>query len=149
MLSLRTVYPYGLNEKIGETGELNRLRLEEDGIIGKKFPKLPRVNNRVATTQGNNKIDYSSFDHQQFSNSLIEKLQQYIKNAPYFIRVALFSMHKKQLIELANKFRELLENQGEDYMCIQWCLMAIDIINTRLFKPQPVKPKRKPPKHRI
>ena len=29
------------------------------------------------------------------------------------------------------------------------CLMAIDIINTRLYKPQPVKPKRKPPKHRI
>ena len=27
--------------------------------------------------------------------------------------------------------------------------MAIDIINTRLFKPPPIKPKRKPPKHRI
>ena len=63
MLAMRTVYPYGLNEKIGETGDLNRLRLEDDGIIGKKFPKLPRTNIRVATTQGNTKTDYSSFNH--------------------------------------------------------------------------------------
>ena len=149
MLTLRTVYPYGLNEKIGETGDLNRLRLEDDGIIGKKFPKLPRTNIRVATTQGNTKVDYSSFNHQQFLDNLIDKLQHDIRNAPNFIRVALYSMHKKPIKELANKFRELLENQGEDYMCIQWCLMAIDIINTRFYKPQPVKPKRKPPKHRI
>ena len=149
MLALRTVYPYGLNEKIGESGDLNRLRLEDDGIIGKKFPKLPRTTTRVAPVQGNSNADYSSFNHRQFLESLIQKLQQDIRNAPNFIRVALYSMHKKPLKELANNFREVLENQGDDYMCIQWCLMAIDIINTRLFKPQPVKPKRNPPKHRI
>ena len=103
----------------------------------------------VGTNQVNYKPDYSTVDHQQFMDTLVDKLQKDITNAPNFIRVALFSMHKKQLKELANKFRDLLEDKGDDYMCLQWCLMAIDIINTRLYKPPPVKPKRKPPKFSI
>ena len=148
ILALRTAYPYGLNEKIEESGDLNRLRQENDGIIGKKFPKLPRSTIRIGG-QGSSKTDYSSFNHQQFLDTLVEKLQKDIRNAPNFIRIALYSMHKKPLKELANKFRELLENQGDDFMCIQWCMMAIDIINTRLYKPPTVKVKRKPPRHRI
>ena len=146
ILALRTVYPYGLNEKVADSGDLNR---SNDGIIGKKFPKLPRIAMRVGTNQVNSKPDYSTFDHQQFLDTLVDKLQKDITNAPNFIRVALFSMHKKQLKELANKFRDLLEQKGDDYMCLQWCLMAIDIINTRLYKPPPIKRKRKPSKYSI
>ena len=134
MLAMRTIFPYGLNEKIGESGNLQKLQ-EEDGMVGKKFPKLPRANIRSDIKRDNNKIDYSSFDRKQFLDTLVEKLKHDLKNAPNYIRVALFSMHKKQLKDLANHFRELLEEKGEDFLLAQWCLMAIDIINTRLYNP--------------
>ena len=92
--------------------DLNRLRLEDDGIIGKKYPKLPRTTIRIATTHGNVKTDYSSFDHQQFLDNLIEKLQQDIKNSPNFIRVALYSMHKKTTYRTCKQISGIARKSG-------------------------------------
>ena len=45
VLKLRTVYPYGLNEKVDiceDDKNVKRLK-SDDGIVGKLFPSLPRL----------------------------------------------------------------------------------------------------------
>ena len=45
MLKLRTVYPYGLKEKVDICENYKNLKRfkSDDGIVGKLFPSLPRL----------------------------------------------------------------------------------------------------------
>ena len=147
MMKLRTVYPYGLNEKTGEENNFGQTERNYD-IVGKNFPKLPRLSERTCESR-HRKNNFSSFDCKQFLENFSNQLNNSIRNAANYIRVVLSSMKKKHMKELACHFREILEGEGDDYSSLQWYMIALDIIETRLYKPPPEKPKRKPSKYRM
>ena len=51
MVKLRTVYPYGLNEKVDICEDDKNVKKfkSDDGIVGKLFPSLPRLTQRDQT----------------------------------------------------------------------------------------------------
>ena len=51
MLKLRTVYPYGLNEKVDTCEDDRNVKRfkSDDGIVGKLLPNLPRLFQRDQT----------------------------------------------------------------------------------------------------
>ena len=146
MHTLRTVYPYGLNDR-----EFNETSIKDGNeIIGKRFNRMPRTFNRVvnASRHCHNNEDrnysYKTF-LDKFSNCLLSDL----KNVGNFIRVSLASMTKKNLRIVATHLRELMEDQSDTFVVKQWCLMGLDIIESKLYIPPPVKLKRTPPQFRL
>ena len=60
MLKLRTLYPYGLNEKVDvceDDKNVNRFK-RDDGIVSKLFPTLPRLFQREQTRRHANNKEY-------------------------------------------------------------------------------------------
>ena len=78
MLKLRTVYSYGLNEKVDicENDKNVKRFKSDDGIVGDLFPSLPRVFQRDQTCRHNNRKGISVLNYKQF----IINLNNYLKN---------------------------------------------------------------------
>ena len=141
MLKLRTIYPYGLNDSLNEP-----LKGVMGDSVGLNYPPLPRK-----YTRPNNRV----FNHSKIlrnSETFIAKLRHLlvhkIDEAAKLIRVSLANMRKKELKGLAGYItNSVLDEEMELYSI--WFKMTLDIIETKIYKPPPVKPKRKIPKYRI
>ena len=141
MLKLRTIYPYGLNDSLNEP-----LKGVLDYSIGLNFPPLPRK-----YTRPNQRV----FNHskmQRSSEIFIVKLRHLlvhkIDEAAKLIRVSLANMRKKELKALGGYIRGSVSEEEMELYSI-WFKMILDIIKTKIYKPPPVRPKRKVPKYKI
>ena len=145
MFKLRTVYPYGMNEKVTEGQNFGKYENDRCQHIGKLFPPLPRFFQR----NDNSKKDYvtTPFDKQTIINLILDKINNDLKNAFYYIRILLSSQSKKNLKSLACEFLDLTD-VGDSYR-FQLFKMALDIIDCKIYRPPKPICKRQPPIYRL
>ena len=138
MKTLRTVYPYGLNDRMSD----DYMADQSKDKIGLKFPPLKRTFSRVG--RGTKRKGAPSLNHQSFMDQLDSILNTNIKEAANFIRMSLSTMKKSQLKQLGDKINDLLLSNPLDFPYEQWYSMALDTIDCRTFIQAPTKPKRPP-----
>ena len=147
MLKLRTVYPYGLNDSLNTSPNLPYASREGiAGVVGKLFPALPRNNTRVVRSRNRRKVVVNA---DRFLDDLKKWLSLEISTTAFHIRSSLSSMNKKNLKTLALKLHEFLSDVNEDFMYHQWYRMALDLIETKMYKIPKTKPTKKAPKYKV
>ena len=80
MMTLRTVFPYGLNDRIGDEYKRGNTRT----AVGKRFPPLGRKFSRIA--RGNNRQGSSVLEPDVFFDKLRHMFDAEIKNVPIFFK---------------------------------------------------------------
>ena len=87
-------------------------------------------------------------DHNLFFAKFKHLLNNQIHAVAHFLRVSLFSMRTKDLKVIAQCINEMLLDDHFILFSI-WYKMALDIIETRIYRPPPEKKKKKIPKYKI
>ena len=97
MLKLRTVYPYGLNDKVDIYNENNQCTRfdNDDDLVGRLFPSLPRQFQRDQTYRHANRDGQPQFSYETFIRNLHQHILTDLRNASNYIRIALSSTNKK------------------------------------------------------
>ena len=147
MLKLQTVYPFGLNDRIGDEYMTDR----EENIVSLRFPPLKRIKKHTVRvrTKYNPKND---FIVENFIYIIMESIREDRKNSINLIRVLLSSLRKSQIRKIGEKIQDFLEEKSENFQFLQYFLAALDIIYGKLFSEKSLnnKPFRKAvPKYRI
>ena len=88
MHELRTIFPYGLNDRIGDEFKTDNKHIN----VAAKFSSLPRKYSRA--NRGKNHKGVPRLLPQQFVKDLNQMLNTSIKDAPNFIRISISSMKK-------------------------------------------------------
>ena len=128
---LRTIYPYGLNEKASEKVTDSST---VEPAIGRLFPPLPREHERGTRSRENRNSKISAFSCEDFFEKLQILFDTNITNSYNEIRKILNNTKKNVLKEIAfyilerNKF-VFHENR------YQWYHYILDIIDTKFLKP--------------
>ena len=141
MKKLRTIYPYGLNEKASDK-ETDSSVVEP--AIGKLFPPLTRNGTRNSRSRQNRNIHSSQITCQEFFDKLDYLLNHDIHNSFNDIRKTLNLAKKKVLKEIAFYILErdtftFYENR------FQWYHYILDIIDTKFLKiPEQINKKKTP-----
>lgn len=136
MLKLRTVYPYGLNDMIGD-----EYRYNITTPIGTFFPSLSRKDNLHVRKRIPSKINAS------LDNFLLEFdriLRNNLKSAMNYSRIFISSLKRSTLISLGNMITDYLARQGTKFPFLPWYEACIDIISTKIYKPPAKNIKKKP-----
>ena len=135
MLKMRTVYPFGLNDRVGDEYK----RDDDENPISSKFPKLSRHFDKA--TKGNhlNKND-TSVD--QFLIQLNSHLTINVREAMNFLRVCCYSYSKRVLKIIFTRIEDILNKDTNPFR--QWYLAVHDIIVFKLYYVEPKKLKRRP-----
>ena len=147
MLKLRTIYPYGLNEKITEKSNFDKLDSVEGICKGILFPPLPRLSDRPQLVARKLRFHDKNFDPKTVIDTIRNDFANDKRNVPYNTRVILFSLRKSHLKAIAVELIEILKNCDDDLY--QTYVMALDVINTRIYVPPEPKKKRIPPKYQL
>ena len=104
MLTLQTVYHYGLNDRMGDE------YLAEKGsrVVGNKFLQL------IVYTNVQIKIKFdNSFSKQNFLKILTTHLDHNLKDASYFIRVSIKSFKMSFLKHVCNNVYHFLSSKED------------------------------------
>ena len=120
----------------------------DDGIVGKLFPNLTRLFQTYQTCRRDNSKGISILNHKQFIINLNNYLKDDLRNALNFIRVLLASIKKRHLKQITNHINDFLKDQNSQIFYNQWYLMALDIIETKLFNEPKEILKKSIPKYR-
>ena len=127
---LRTIHPYGLNERADGKETDSQIR---HSAVGKLFPRLPRTGDRPVRSNNNKNNRNSPISSSDFFNTLNSFLVSDIKNSFNNLRILLNGCKKKLLKEIAYNILERV-----DFVYIeereQWYLYILDIIETLLWK---------------
>ena len=130
MKKLRTIFPYGLNEKT-EGKETDSSIVHS--AVGKLFPPLPRTGSRPLRFRENKNNRTSILSIPEFFHQLNSFILSDIKSSFNNIRILLGTCKKKLLKEIAYSIIE-----RENFIYIegreQWYLLISDIIETSLWK---------------
>ena len=141
MLTLQTVYPYGLNDRLGD-----EYMAEKDGrVVGNKFLPLHRLYKRPEYNYSKNKLD-NSFLKQNFVKIFTTHLDHNLKDTGYFIRVSIKSFKKSLLKHICNDFYDFLSSKADSFHNQQWYEMTLDLIESRLYNPPASKTTKTKPK---
>ena len=111
-----------------------------DLVIGTIFPKLSkkkRCSKRRPLVP--------AFNQSNFLQTLELRLKNDLSNTPNLLRIQLGSLKKKHLKSLYPELKKLIH--GNAYQ--QWYRMAMDLIETKLFKPEQPKNKKRVSKFRM
>ena len=139
MMELRTVYPYGLNDRMGDEYKTENTHVN----VANKFPSLPmkfiRVN-RGTLHKGTSKLLPN-----EFMSDLSRLLETSVIDIPNVIRVTLCSTKKCHLKIVHQLLNDKLSNEFSDCLFGQYFHQAVDIIESKLYKLLPPKLKKKPP----
>ena len=152
ILKLRTVYPFGLNERVDlntDNESLDNLEFKNgEDMISKHFPSLPRLFVRNENNRHVNRRGVIDFDYDAFLNSLNFWITSDLPNAANNIRISLASMKKRHLKSVAEYINDFLNDKDSDFLYLNWYLMALDIIESKLFIEPAIRKKRPIPKYR-
>jgi hypothetical protein len=127
---LRTIYPYGMNEKAsGKETDSQILH----SAVGKMFPPLPRSGNRPIRSRANKNNRNPPSSSADFFTTFDSFFPSDIKNSFNNIRIILNCCKKKLLKEIAYN---ILERENFVYIDSreQWYHYILDVIETRLWK---------------
>ena len=97
MLRLRTLYPYGLNEKVNiceDDKNVKRFKIDV-GIVQKLFPNLPRLFKRDQTCRHVNRKGINILNCKQFITNLKNYLKDDLSYALNYTRVSLACIKKR------------------------------------------------------
>ena len=147
ILKLRTVYPYGLNEKLSGKSNMEKLESVEGNVKGILFPPLPRSFERPRIVSRAARSNNKNFDPLLFIDNIKNDFANNKPNVSYNTRVNIFSLRKSHLKALAVELIEILKICNDDMY--QTYVMALDVINTRIYVPPEPKIKRVPPKYQL
>ena len=138
--TLRTIYPYGLNERVRNS--------QKDIPVGSLFPSIPRSRQRVVRSRrGRNHHDVN-MSTQDFFDTLENMINNEPKEMLYSLRLLLNKFKKKLLKRIATKIMQGLYS-GNINAQLEHCHMYIlDIIDTKLYKPVKKENKKTPSKFR-
>ena len=103
MKKLRTIYPYGLNEKAsGKRTEINTQQMGTNTpVVGRMFPPLPRTGIRPSIGRQNKNQRNPVITSDQFFTEIHNIFNSDIKNALCKIRIILNNLKRKLLKEIA------------------------------------------------
>ena len=138
-MELRTVYPYGLNDRVGDEYKTENTHVN----VANKFPSLPRK--FICVNRGKLHKGTSKLLPNEFMSGLSSILETSIIDAPNSIRVSLCSMKKCHLKIVHQLLNDKLSNEFSDCLFGQYFHQAVNIIESKLYKPLPPKLKKKPP----
>ena len=143
MLKLRTVYPYGLNDRIGD----EHRNTTGGSMIASRFPPLKR-SAPFRGVERRRPINPSVlFNADNFHENLKIMLADNLPNAMNHIRIQLTSMKKSSLRKLHTLLNDEVSSKADNFVFAQWYNAAIDIIESKLYKPLPPKKRRPPPEN--
>lgn len=132
MLKLRTVYPHGLNDRIGDEYMSER----DNSNIYSKFPPLKKVKEglkiRTKNTTSNN------FILDNFMYIINESLRTDLKNTMNLVRVLLSSLKIVHCRILYDRITAYLSEKHESFLFSQFFLASLDIIMSKIGKPPTV-----------
>ena len=129
MLKLRTVYPYGLNDRIGDEYMTDRI----NNIVFSKFPPLKRQSDHHRVRTKRTVISNLILDH--FPYIIMESIKTNRRNTMNLIRVLLSSLRKSHLKKLGDILTDFLDNKSDNFLFHQYFYAALDIISARLDIP--------------
>ena len=117
MLKLRTVYPYGLNEKVNICEDDNNVKKfkSDYGIAGKLFPRLPRLFQMDQTWRHVSRRGMSILNYKQLTDNLNNYLKDDLPNALNHIKVSLASIKKRHLKQIADYINDLLNDLNSQF----------------------------------
>ena len=110
MLTLQNVYPYGLNDRVGD----EYIPEKESRAVDSKFLQLHRLYNSPDYNYSKIKFD-SSFLKLNFVKILITHLDHNLKDAGYFIRVSIKSFKKSSLKYVCNDVYDFLSIEVDSF----------------------------------
>ena len=127
---LRTIFPYGLNEK-AEGKETDSSILH--AAIGKLFPPIPRAGARPVRSRNNKNNRIPILSTSDFFSQLDSFILSDITKSFNNIRILLNTCKKKLLKEIAHS---IIERENFNYIedREQWYIYISDIIDTLLWK---------------
>ena len=129
MLRLRTVFPHGLNDRIGDEYMTER----DSSNIFSKFPPLKRIKERQRIRSKN--FSSSDFICQNFIYIMYESLRVNLRNSMNLIRVLLSSLKKSLCRILFDKITEHLSEKHDSFSYFQYFQAALDILTSKLGSP--------------
>ena len=110
MLTLHTVYPYGLNDKVGD----EYMAEKDSRVVGNKFLPLHRLYKPPEYNCSKNKLD-NSFLKQNFVKILTTHLDHNLKDAGYLIRVSIKSFKNSFLKHICNDVYDFLGSKADSF----------------------------------
>ena len=131
MHELQTIFPYGLNDRIGDEFKTDNKHIN----VAAKFSSLPRKHSR--TNHGKNHKGFPFLSPQQFLNYLNHML-----NASM-----IFSMKKSYLKITHELLSTKLCDSPPDFIFSIYYHQVIDLIESKIYKPLAPKLKKKPPEN--
>ena len=141
MHELRTIFPYGHNDRIGDEFKTYNKHTNIDA----KFSFLPRKYSRANC--GKNHISVPRLLPQQFVKDLNQMLSSSIKDAPNFIRNSISSIKNSYLKITHQLLSTKLCGSSSDFIFSIYYHQAIDLMKSKIQKPLTPKSKKKPPKN--
>ena len=126
MLKLRTVFPYGHNDRVGD-----KHMSDKDCInINSKFPSLKRtkVNHRVRSKT----YTSSDFICKNFIYIINESLRTNLRNTMNLVRVLLSSLRKSSCKQLFTIITDHITEKHDTFLFSQYFDAALDILASRL-----------------
>ena len=143
MLRLRTVYPYGLNDRIGD----EYMAEKDHSNIYSKFPSLKqiKVRQKIRTKSPTS----NAFVVDNFIYIVNESLRTDLRNTINLIRNLLTSVRRSQCRILFDRITDFLSSKHESYLYYQFFEAALDIIQSKIGPPPKVSVSNKrPPSNR-
>ena len=142
MLKLRTVFPYGLNDRIGNEYMVDK----GNSIICNKFPSLKR-HNKHSRVRTKDRISHNLIvDH--FPYIIMESIKTNHRNTMNLIRVLLASLNKSNYKKIGDTINDFLLNKHDNFLYSQFFLAALDIISAHTWKPPNIIKPKPPSKYR-
>ena len=141
MLTLQTVYPYGLNHRVGD----EYMAEKDSGVVGSKFLPLHRLYKRLEYNYSKSKLD-NSFLKRNFVKILTTHLDHNLKDTGYFTRVSLKSFKKYFLKHVCNDVYDFLSSKADSFPNQQWYEITLDLIESRIYNPPASKTTKTKPK---
>ena len=130
VLALHTVYPYGLNDKVGD----EYMAEKDSRVVGNMFLSLHPLCKHPEYNYSKNKLD-NSFLKQNFVKILTTHIDHNLKDAGYLIRVSIKSFKKSFLKHICNDVYDFLSSKADSFPNQQWYEMALDLIQSRIYNP--------------
>ena len=141
MKELRTIFPYGLNDRIGDEPKTADSHIN----VGLKFRSLPRKHKRVGRGKSHNGICRTN--PVDFITTFKQMLEIDLVNVPNFLRTSLCNMKKSGLKSTYLNLNDLLSSDSSLTLYKQYFQQCLDIIDCKLYKPRVPKSRKKPPEN--
>ena len=142
MKDLRTIYPYGLNEKAKQKTTIQ----DQNTNIGLLFPPLPRKGPTFRRDRKNRNNRTQNLTKETFFDLVKTWLTGDIKKSFYLIRITLNKLRKKTLKSINEHIMFEKETLFKFDIFYQWYYIISDIIDCKLYKPPIIKKAKKAPK---